>query len=259
MVSEARAQILYFPTERFGRLCNVTRDLATFRNCRKKSESLSLKSVCDMGRLSKAAQARLNNLSKASSKPCRATVEDAPESDSECDSDYFPGTGCEGGEEHGGYGGNRGARCEEGRFFILEDDGISDSDSDTDSESEDLDWDEEEEAEVKNDATLLTFTETLQKAQVAAAKAERERRESRKRSRAYTGNSSRSIRRHAETRRKLASGGQQRFIQSFFLPRQQRDVEVVSTVHPHEEDSESDTDFEPEDTINTLHVSGTIL
>lgn len=185
-------------------------------------------------------------------------MEDAPESDSECDSEYFPGAYCEGVEEDVGCGDNREA-CKEGGFFILGDDGILDSDSDTDLDDEDLDWDEEEEAEVKNDATLLTFSETLQKAQAAAAEAERERRESRKRSRAYTGNSSRSIRRHAETRRKLASGGQQRFIQSFFLPRQQRNVEVVSTVHPHEEDSQSDTDFKPEDTINTLHVSGTVL
>jgi hypothetical protein len=214
-----------------------------------------------MGKLSKAAQARLNNLSKASSKPCRATVEDAPESDSESDSEYFPEADWEACEEgEGRERGCRNNRFEEGdRFFILEDDGISDSDSDTDSENEDLGWDEEEEAEVKSDATLLIFSEALQKAQAVATKAERERQESRKRSRAYTGNSKRSIRRHAETRRKLASGGQQRFIQSFFCPRQQGPVEVVSTVHPREEDSDSDTDLEPEDPTNVLNASETVM
>jgi hypothetical protein len=69
---------------------------------KKKSENLSLKSICNMGKLSKAAQAHPNNLSKASLKPCRVTVEDAPESDSESDSEYCPRVdweGCEQGEE----------------------------------------------------------------------------------------------------------------------------------------------------------------
>ena len=57
------------------------------------------------------------------------------------------------------------------RFFILEDDGISDGGSDTDSENKDLGQDEEE-AEVRSDATLLTFSEALQKAQAVATKAE---------------------------------------------------------------------------------------
>ena len=82
-----------------------------------------------MGRRSKASLSHLHNLSKAPSRPYKATVEDAPDSDAN-DADYIMNddTGsindaCSDKEGDDGLNGIK------GRFFILEDD-LSDSDLD---------------------------------------------------------------------------------------------------------------------------------
>ena len=117
-----------------------------------------------MGRRSKASLARLHNLSKAPSRPYKATVEDAPDSDAN-DADYIVNddTGsvndaCS--DKEGDDGLNR----IKGRFFALEDDLDSNSDLNSvdGSDLEDMDMDDDEEAKIKNDAALLTFSAVLQ-------------------------------------------------------------------------------------------------
>lgn len=163
-----------------------------------------------MGRRSKASLARLHNLSKAPSRPYKATVEDAPDSDAN-DADYIVNddTGsvndaCS--DKEGDDGLNR----IKGRFFALEDDLDSDSDLDSvdGSDLEDMDMDDDEEAEIKNDAALLTFSAVLQQAQQTAVAAEKKKWGQRKRPKHYAGNSNRTLRRHALKWRKLESEGQ---------------------------------------------------
>ena len=134
-----------------------------------------------MGRKSKALLARLNNISKASLKSYKATIEDAPDSDADdvnyisgpvnddTDSDVDVDDACSDTDDEE----LNGIR---GRFFALKDCVDLDSDLDSvsgDSDLEDRDLDEDEEAEIKNDAALLTFSAVLQQAQDTAAAAER--------------------------------------------------------------------------------------
>jgi hypothetical protein len=153
-----------------------------------------------MGKLSKAAIAHLNNLTKASSKSHRATVEEVPDSDVD-DIDYSP----EDTEAN-----SLDSIC--GRFFAPEDncdDSSSDSDlMSLDSELEERDLDEDEEAEIRDDVALLTFASILRRAQKVASEAENKKWGERKRSKRYTGNSTRSMRCHAQKRRKLTTNGQ---------------------------------------------------
>ena len=161
-----------------------------------------------MGRRSKASLARLLNLSKAPSRPYKATVEDAPDSDAN-GADYIMNddTGsindaCSDKEGDDGLNGIK------GRFFILEDD-LSDSDLDSvdGSDLEDMDMDDDEEVEIKNDAALLTFSAVLQQAQQTAVAAEKKKCQ-RKRPKYYARNSNCTLRRHALKWRKLESEGQ---------------------------------------------------
>jgi hypothetical protein len=169
-----------------------------------------------MGRRSKASLAHINNLSKASLKSYKATVEDAPYSEAD-DTGYTSGPVNDDTDSNFDIDDTHlDVEDEElngirGQFFALEDDVHSDSDLDSvsgDSDLEDRDLDEDEEAEIQNDAALLTFAAMLQQAQETAATAENKKYGGRKRPKRYAGNSSCTLRWHAMKRRKLASEGQ---------------------------------------------------
>lgn len=169
-----------------------------------------------MERRSKASLARINNLSKASLKSYKATVEDAPNSEAD-DTGYTSGPVNDDTDSDFDIDDTHSDVEDEelngirGQFFALEDDVHSDSDLDSvsgDSDLEDRDLDEDEEAEIQNDAALLTFAAVLQQAQETAAIAENKKYGGRKRAKRYTGNSSRTLRWHAMKWRKLASEGQ---------------------------------------------------
>lgn len=172
-----------------------------------------------MGRRSKASQARLDNLCKASLKSYKATVEDASDSDGD-DTGYNPHieTDHDDLDFDNTIETSQGLENIQGRFIFLEDD-FDDSDSDldsvSDSDSEEMELDDDEEVELRDEAALLAFTEVLQKAQIVAADAENKKWGERKRPKRYTRNAARSLRRHVATRQKLANDGQ-KFINHFF-------------------------------------------
>jgi hypothetical protein len=111
-----------------------------------------------------------------------------------------------------------------------------------------MDLDDDEEAEIRDEAVLLHFAATLQKAQEVAAAAEREAWETKKCPKRYDGSSSRTLRRHAAKRRKIAASGTQPFIQSFFQPK-------VACNTPNLEVSDSEnSDSEDECEVIDNHV-----
>lgn len=187
-----------------------------------------------MGKRSKAAQARLANLSGASQKIPKATVEDV--SDSE-DLDYFPGSDnmaeletvsdSDDGEINHRMGPDGQTRI----YFAFEEDELSRYGSEDGSDVEGSDLDEEGEADVRDDAGLLTFTNVMQNAQETAAEAERQKREGNKWPRNYARNSSRSHRRFAEKQQKLAADGRQAFI-SNWLTAQRSVNDAIGTSDP---------------------------
>lgn len=191
-----------------------------------------------MGTKSKAARARLANLPNKSSKPYKTTVEDA--SDSEDDHEWVPSPMPELDEisdsECGSEDGEDVDWDEEqdseqrGKVFVLD---IMDWDSDL--EDSDGDGDEEEEEEICNDAALLTFSNVLQQAQEIAAAAERKQRAGKMRPRHYKGNSERTRRRFAATRKKLAANGQPSIARWFNASKRDDDDDaMVSDAAPPE-------------------------
>ena len=192
-----------------------------------------------MGRQSKAIQARLKNLQKHVTTPQKAYVEDVTDEE---DADYNHA------KQHG-----TADLLEEGFFFLDED-----SDSDEDSEYGEEDIDEEELAELKTEDDIHRFNAILAEAQAVAIQAAKEAAESKpKRKRHYTGNSTRSARRHAMKRRHLEATGQ-KFINAWFSKKKDS-PEVITEISDNEEEGiESDNDLEEpeiEERINRLFLS----
>ena len=162
-----------------------------------------------MGRRSKAATARLNNLGQLEMSR-NLTIDDAQISD------HDDGMNIEGE-----------VLLEEGFFFLDEGDDsdiMIDEDSEG-SESEDEGIDEDELDELQNEADIEYFNAVLIEAQVMAVNAEREAagQKKSKRKRHYTGNSDRTKRYHAQKRRALAATGQ-KLISTMFLTRKTSDL-----------------------------------
>ena len=162
-----------------------------------------------MGRRSKAATARLNNLGQLETSR-NLTIDDAQISD------HDDGMNIEGED-----------LLEEGFFFLDEGDDsdiMIDEDSEG-SESEDEGIDEDELDELQNEADIEYFNAVLIEAQVMAVNAEREAagQKKSKRKRHYTGNSDRTKRYHAQKRRALAATGQ-KLISTMFSTRKTSDL-----------------------------------
>lgn len=162
-----------------------------------------------MGRRSKAATARLNNLGQLETSR-NLTIDDAQISDHD-DSMNIKGEDL----------------LEEGFFFLDEGDDsdiMIDEDSEG-SESEDEGIDEDELDELQNEADIEYFNAVLIEAQVMAVNAEREAagQKKSKRKRHYTGNSDRTKRYHAQKRRALAATGQ-KLISTMFSTRKTSDL-----------------------------------
>jgi hypothetical protein len=186
-----------------------------------------------MGRKSKASLARLANLPKAPQKSFKASVEDVAEfnSDSE-DTDFIPFRNHTSSEDDEGE--QRLGRIR-GQFYFLaddfsdDDDDMTDLESVSDSDPEDRELEDEEEDEVRDDAALLNFAAVLKRAQEIAAEAERQNQGERKRPHQYTGNSKRTVRRHAEKRRKLAASGQKSITDWTEIQKRLRQPQSVQT------------------------------
>jgi len=146
-----------------------------------------------MGRQSKAAISRLNNLTKRGN-PKNPSVEDVYDDEgSELeDEDYL----------------------EQGFFFLDEGTPLEEDSDGSDSEEEEIS--EDELNGLQNEADIEHFNAVLAHAQAMAVKAEREAAgEKPKRKRHYTGNSDRTKQHHAQKRRELGITGQ-KFISSMF-------------------------------------------
>ena len=159
-----------------------------------------------MGRKSKASLACLRNLPKP---PLRPILEDYYDSeDEEEDEEYCPDL-C-----RPKVPGSPSKDRFQGIFLTAEDnsdieDDLPDLDCFSDSDSALLEMQQDEDdTNIEDDAALLNFISVLQKAQEAAVHAERKRMGETKRPKQYTGNSSRTLRRHAQKRRRLAAEGQ---------------------------------------------------
>ena len=193
-----------------------------------------------MGRRSKAATARLNNLGQLETSR-NLTIDDAQISD------HDDGMNIEGED-----------LLEEGFFFLDEGDDsdiMIDEDSEG-SESEDEGIDEDELDELQNEADIEYFNAVLIEAQVMAVNAEREAagQKKSKRKRHYTGNLDRTKRYHAQKRRVLAATGQ-KLISTMFSTRKTSDlttqldsqgntarniIEIVDEASENDSESEDD-------------------
>ncbi|KAG1833305.1 hypothetical protein DFJ58DRAFT_847841 [Suillus subalutaceus] len=105
---------------------------------------------------------------------------------------------------------------------------VSDSEEDSScSDSEDdMEFSVEEEGDIQDEAALLTFSEILFQAQNTAAEGERQRSKGAGRPKHYTGNSTRTLRRHALKRTRIA-GTNQTFISSWMTKKPEFEVEGV--------------------------------
>ena len=178
-----------------------------------------------MGRKSKASQARLNNLRNCAPKPYHPTVEDV--SDTE-DMDYMPRDDLDLVSEADVEEGERDCNEFQEKIYVPADASDGDDMSATDySDLEDMELDDDEEADIINDAALLAFSSVLQRAQDIATAAENKKWGERKRPKRYAKNSTRTLRRHAQKRRKLATEGQ-RPISDWVQPMQQLEPPTTS-------------------------------
>jgi hypothetical protein len=174
-----------------------------------------------MGRQTKAAQARIQNLrnnsaSQQSSEPLHNTLSS---------------------QEHTAI------------FSVLEDDESESASDYTPSDSDDFDSADEDEydveGDIQNDADLLRFSSILVELQAVAVKMEAKKAEFKpRRTKHYTGNSQRTKRFHAQKRHTISAKGQ-KFISHFF---QKQEIERLthqlsdSTNLDSSSDSDSDTD-----------------
>ena len=158
-----------------------------------------------MGNKTKAARARLANLSKASAKIYKATVEDCSDTD---DLDYTPDL-----DTLSSDGDDRlheeEPSQEPGDCHFAFDKGQSLAClPEEDSESEGSEFDE---ADIMDDAALLTFVNVLQLAQEAGLAAEHKANQSKKHGKCYKGNSER----FCANQKAIAAMGKQGFISSW--------------------------------------------
>jgi hypothetical protein len=211
----------------FGHLHNQARDMwqtnLRSQNNQKKIPSLSY----TMGNMTKAARARLANLSKAGAKCYKATVEDCSDTD---DLDYTPDLDT---VSNSSDGDNRLHEEEpsqepEDIYFAFDGEESLACPLEEDSESEGSEFDE---TDITDDATLLTFANVLRLAQEAGLEAEQKADKAKKRPKCYKGNSKRSLRRFHANREAIAAAGKQGFISSW-LTASAKNVEVPLTSAP---------------------------
>jgi hypothetical protein len=164
-----------------------------------------------MGNRTKAARARLANLSKASAKSHKATVEDCSDTD---DLDYTPDLDTVSNSSDGDDRLHEAEPSQEPAtfYFAFDEEQSPMCSLEEDSESEGSEFDE---ADITDDAALLTFANVLQLAQEAGLVAERKAHESKKRRKCYKGNSERSLHRFRANRKSILAVGKQNFITSW--------------------------------------------
>jgi hypothetical protein len=164
-----------------------------------------------MGKRSKAATTRINNLKKSKiiQKPPVEEVSDDEDTNFDDREDIL---------DHG--------------FFFVDEEDMSSDEDDLESESEDEELDEDELDELANEAALNHFNAILSEAQKMAIKAEQEAAGQKpKRKQHYTGNSARTKRYHAQKRRELALTGQ-KLISSMFSKKETRsESELMTGAH----------------------------